>query len=65
MLWAHLKVPYRGLPRASARREAAYPSRTPRNAEAPERGQRPVRGFSLALWVSELTLRRSAPPLCQ
>ena len=25
MLWAHLKVPHRGLPRVSARREAAYP----------------------------------------
>jgi hypothetical protein len=32
MLWAHLKVPHRGLPRASARREAAYPSRTLPNA---------------------------------
>jgi hypothetical protein len=29
MLWAYLKVPHRGLPRASARREAAYPSQTP------------------------------------
>jgi hypothetical protein len=32
MLWAHLKVPHRGLPRASARREAAYPGRTLPNA---------------------------------
>jgi len=32
MLWACLKVPQRGLPRVSARREASYPSRTLRNA---------------------------------
>jgi hypothetical protein len=28
MFWAHLKIPHRGLPRAFARREASYPSRT-------------------------------------
>ncbi len=28
MWWAHLKVPHRGLPRASARREASYLDRT-------------------------------------
>jgi len=32
MLWAHLKVPHRRLPRASARREAAYLSQTLPNA---------------------------------
>jgi len=33
MFWAHLKVPHRGLPRASARREAAYPDSTLPNAQ--------------------------------
>jgi hypothetical protein len=41
MLWACIKVPHCGLPRASARREAAYPSRILQHAYALEAGTGP------------------------
>ena len=37
-MWAHLKVPHRGLLRASVHREASYLNRTLPNAQALEAG---------------------------